>query len=428
MGSKNHDERHYKDPLREYEPSTAVIRAGYRARLSEMAIKPPLFRSSTFEFPSAEVGAMFFQRAYHLPGDDGGQPGLLYSRINNPNIEMFEDKMVAAERGAAAAALFPSGMSAIATTVMALVPQGGSILYSNPVYGGTYFFLKDICPQRLGVRTMTVDTSDLAATEKAMVDHGPFTMVYVETPANPNMALTDIGAVAEAARRICGMKTLVVVDNTFLGPVFQSPLEHGADIVLYSATKYIGGHSDLIAGISLARDRALLAPVYDYRSMFGATTAPDTAWLLTRSIETLWMRMERQAEKALKVAKALDRMPQVERVLYPGLLTKADGDAYRIRQKQCEGNGAMITFYLKDGRRETAFRVLDSVRVCHLAVSLGGTESLIEHPRTMTHSDMTEEDLNLCGISDGMIRLSVGLESSRDLIRDLAEAIETGTH
>jgi methionine-gamma-lyase len=421
---RNSKDPDYKDPLRDFHPSTAVIHAGYRARLSENAVKPPVFRTSTFQFSSATEGAKFFQRAYHLPGDDGQEPGLVYSRLNNPSTEIFEDKMVALEAGATHAAAFPSGMGAITTAILALVPQGGRILYSDPVYGGTYFFLKHLCPERFGITTVGVDTSDLAHTEMMLRTHGPFDMVFLETPANPTLILTDIEAVTALVRRHGGPRTIIAVDNTFLGPVFQRPFLHGADIVLYSATKFIGGHSDLLAGVALTKSATLMRPLLDYRTILGSTIAPDTSWMLTRSIETLWIRMERQAEKALKIATALQHHPKIERVRFPGLLTQSDGAAYTTYTKQCSGPGSVMSFYLKDGTGKSAYRFLDAVRLCHLAVSLGGTEALIEHPRSMTHSDMTSEDLDRCGITEAMIRLSVGLESSDDIVQDLYQALD----
>jgi methionine-gamma-lyase len=421
---RNSHDPDYKDPLRDFHPSTAVIHAGYRARLSENAVKPPVFRTSTFEFSSAAEGAKFFERAYHLPGDDGQDPGLVYSRLNNPNTEIFEDKMVALEAGATHAAAFPSGMSAITTAILALVPQGGRILYTDPVYGGTYFFLKHLCPGRFGITTVRMDTSDPVHTEQMLRTHSPVDMVYLETPANPTLVLADIEAVTALVRRHCGPRTIIAVDNTFLGPVFQRPFLHGADLVLYSATKFIGGHSDLLAGVVLTESAERMRPILDYRTILGPTIAPDTAWMLTRSIETLWIRMERQAEKAMKIATALQHHPKIDRIRFPGLLTPSDGAAYATYRTQCSGPGSVMSFSLKDGTCEMVYRVLDAVRLCHLAVSLGGTETLIEHPRSMTHSDMTSEDLDRCGITEAMIRLSVGLESSDDIIQDLFQALE----
>lgn len=421
------DKPSYKDTHRNLHPSTRAIVAGYSSRFSERSVKAPLFRTSTFEFTSAEEGRKFFQRAYHLPGDDGKDPGLIYSRLNNPNVEIWEDKMVAVENGASHAAAFPSGMSAITTVVLALVPSGGRILYTDPVYGGTYFFFENL-GARFGITAVSADTSSLDTVERALkAAKTPFDMIFIETPANPTLTMTDIGAVVELAKRHGGGRTLVAVDNTFLGPVFQHPFQQGADLVVYSATKFLGGHSDLIAGIALSgegpRGRELMAQIRDYRTVLGATLAPDTAWMLTRSIETCWLRMERQAEKAEKVASALVAHRKVARVVFPGLLGDSDGPAHATYRKQCSGPGSMITFYLKNKRRSAAYRFLNSVTIPHLAVSLGGTESLIEHPRTMTHSDLTEEALDRCGITDSMIRLSVGLESSDDLIKDLSTAL-----
>ncbi|MCK6595041.1 MAG: PLP-dependent aspartate aminotransferase family protein [Bacteriovoracaceae bacterium] len=424
ISSEKKEKRHYKDPLRHYHPATSVILSGYRSGLSEYSIKAPLFRTSTFEFSSAEEGALFFKRAYHLPGNDGKEPGLVYSRLNNPNSEIFEDKIIAAEVGATHSLLFPSGMSAISTTILALIPKGGKILYTDPVYGGTYLFFKEFCPNRFSIDTYPVDTSDLKAFEAVLKKSGKIDMVYLETPANPTLKLTDISGIRKLVDKYCGKETLIAVDNTFMGPVFQKPFELGADIILYSATKFLGGHSDLISGVVLTKDQKHFSAIRDFRTILGATPAPDSAWLLTRSIETLWVRMERQAEKAMKVAKAISKHPKIKKVIYPGLLTTKDGDQYKIYKKQCIGPGSMITFYLKNDSREKAFKFLNGLEICHLAVSLGGTESLIEHPRSMTHSDMTLEDLDRAEISEGMIRLSVGLESSDDLIEDLKQALD----
>lgn len=417
-------QRDYKDPLRHYHPATSVILSGYRSRLSEYSIKPPLFRTSTFEFESAEEGELFFKRAYHLEGDDGKEPGLVYSRLNNPNLEILEDKLIAAEAHAQHALLFPSGMSAISTSILALLGDGAKILYSDPVYGGTYLFFKEFCPNRFKLQTIPLDTSKLENVEEYFKTNGPVDMVYLETPANPTMQLTDIQGVRRLMDKYCSQEAILAIDNTFMGPVFQMPFEQGADLVLYSATKFLGGHSDLVGGVALTKKRDHHCAIQDFRTILGATSSPDNAWLLTRSIETLWVRMERQAEKAQKVARKLAEHPKIKKVIYPGLLSEADGEQYRIYQTQCRGPGSMMSFILKDNSRQAAFRVLNSLNICHLAVSLGGTESLIQHPRSMTHSDMSVEDLERAGIEEGLIRLSVGLESSEDIITDLFQALD----
>lgn len=419
--AKKAKSQNYKDPLRHFHPATSVILAGYRSGLSQYSVKPPLFRTSTFEFPNAKTGELFFKRAYHLEGDDGEDPGLVYSRLNNPNVEICEDKIVAAEVGASHALLFPSGMSSISTTLMALLPQGAKILYSDPVYGGTYFFLKHMCPSRFGMNAVPVDTSDLKTVKKVLREEGPFDMVYLESPTNPTMKLCDIKLIGDEARKM-NPNCLLAVDNTFMGPVFQSPFLFGADLVFYSATKFLGGHSDILAGVVLSRQTSLHRAIQDFRTILGATPAPDTAWLLTRSIETLWVRMQRQSEKATKVFGALKKHPKVKEVYFPGHTgTTAQRTVYK---NQCRGPGSMISFDLYKNSRKTAFKFLDSLKVFHLAVSLGGTESLIQHPRSMTHSDMTLEDLDRARITEGLIRVSVGLESSEDLIEDLFQALD----
>lgn len=423
-----HHRRSYKDPMRELHPSTAVIRAGYHSDLSERAIKPPVFRSSTFEFASAQEGELFFKRAYDLPGTDHKAPGLVYSRLNNPNTEIFEDKMVSVEKGSSFASAFPSGMSAISTTIMALVPSQGHLLYTNPVYGGTYFFLKSICPDRLGVTSTAVDTSNENALQKAVADAPRLDALYIETPANPTLSITDIQLAVSMAKEK-NPDCIVLVDNTFMGPVFQSPFLFGADVVLYSCTKFIGGHSDLLAGVVLTKSQEHITKINGYRTILGPVIASDTAWMLSRSIETVWLRMERQAEKAAKVASALAAHPRVERVLFPGhysseWTTDERQKKTSLWERQCTGTGSMISIIVRPNTRAAAFAVLNGVTIAHLAVSLGSTETLIQHPRSMTHSDMSIEDLDACGVVEGMIRLSIGLESSKDLIKDLCSALD----
>jgi methionine-gamma-lyase len=420
--------RSYKDPLRELHVSSAVIHAGYHNSLSERAIKPPIFRSSTFVFQSAQEGELFFQRAYGLPGSDGEAPGLVYSRLNNPNTEILEDKMVALERGSMCCSAFPSGMSAISTTIMALVPRDGHIMYTNPVYGGTYFLLKTVGPERFGITSQGVDTSNKTVLLNAIDACSRLDVLYLESPANPTLSITDI-AFAVAAAKKKNPDCLVMVDNTFMGPVFCSPFLHGADIVLYSATKFIGGHSDLVAGLVLTNSQDLIAKINTYRTILGPVIAPDTAWMLTRSVETVWLRMERQAQKAQKVAAAVAAHPRVARLIFPGQYSSESSTVIRdtkreLFERQCTGTGSMITIVVRPNTRAAAYTVLNNLKIVHLAVSLGSTETLIEHPRSMTHSDMTIEDLDQCGIEEGMLRISIGLESSKDIIRDLLSALD----
>jgi len=430
-GGRRHvhiQDRPYKDPLRELHPSSAVIRAGYRSGLSQRAIKPPVFRSSAFEFASAEEAELFFKRAYSLEGSDGKNPGLVYSRLNNPSTEILEDKMVAVEKDSGYASAFPSGMSAISTSIMALVPQGGHIIHTNPVYGGTYYFLKFVCPDRLMITSEAVDTSDEDALREAIAAAPRLDMLYIETPANPTLTITDITNAVRMAKE-AHPSCLVAVDNTFMGPVFQAPFVFGADVVLYSATKFIGGHSDLLAGIVLTKEEGLINSINAYRTIMGPVIGPDTSWMLTRSLETLWLRMERQAEKATKLAAALAAHPRVWRVIFPGhYSSELDPDSRDTKaalwERQCTGTGSMVSIIVRPNTRRAAFAVLNGLDVAHLAVSLGSTETLVEHPRSMTHSDMTVEDLDKCGIVEGMLRISVGLESSKDITKDLLSALD----
>jgi len=285
-----------------------------------------------------------------------------------------------------------------------------------------------ICPDRLDIATEAVDTSDLAKLRAAVEKIDRLDALYVETPSNPTLSITDIEAAGELVRSkfpAC----LVVVDNTFLGPVFQSPFLHGADVVLYSATKFIGGQSDLLCGLALTKSEDLMNRINSYRTILGPTISADTAWLVTRSVETLWLRMERQSQKAEKVAAALAAHPSVERMYLPGHYGSEASTAVRERKlalyaRQCRGCGSMISLIVRPNTRGAAYEVLNRVELAHLAVSLGGTETLIEHPRSMTHSDMSAEDLDACGIVEGMIRISIGLESSGDLIKDLLSALD----
>mmetsp|Transcript_4859 Transcript_4859/g.9682 ORF Transcript_4859/g.9682 Transcript_4859/m.9682 type:complete len:290 (-) Transcript_4859:220-1089(-) len=284
-----------------------------------------------------------------------------------------------------------------------------------------------MCPSRLGIATQAVDTSDLTQLRNAIAAAPRLDALYIESPANPTLRLTDIQAAAALARPK-NPNCIVVVDNTLMGPVFQQPFLHGADVVLYSATKFIGGHSDLLAGIVLTKSETHMTKINGYRTILGPTIASDTSWMLTRSLETVWMRMERQAQKAQKVAAALANHGRVDRVLFPGFYSCDSRPlrtvAQELFERQCTGTGSLISIVVRPNTRKAAYTVLDGLRLAHLAVSLGSTESLVQHPRSMTHCDMTAEDLDKCGISEGMLRISVGLEASADIISDLLQALD----
>ena len=414
----------WKEVLPECQPSTRVLSAGYDPMLSEMSAKVPIFPTSTFLFKTAEDGERFFHLQFHPEErrEDEDQ-GLIYSRMNNPNMEIAEDKMLAMDPGAEAAAILPSGMSAISTMCFALLRPEDVIIYSAPVYGGTDHLFANVL-SRFGIKAVPVFSPDLAEYKKQMEKYKKnLAMLFIETPANPTMAQTDIGGIVNLAKgyKNSNNRPLVVLDNTFLGPVFQNVHKLGSDLAVYSATKFIGGHSDLIGGFVVGR-KAELQQVKSFRSTLGATTDPFCCWLISRSLETIELRMRKSAENAMLIAAFLAEHPKVDKVIYPGLLQECDPQ-YEIYKKQCTGPGSLISFYIKGGKKE-AFAILNSLKVCRLAVSLGGTETLIEHPRRMTHSEVPEDMCQKVGLTDSMIRLSVGIEDHIDIINDLKQAMD----
>jgi methionine-gamma-lyase len=411
-----------------FHPESLMMTFGYKPEWSEGALKVPIFQTSTFVFKTAEEGKAFFEIAYGLrEKGEAESAGLIYSRINNPDLEILEERLALWD-GAESCAVFNTGMAAIATTLMAYVRPGDVVLYSTPVYGGTDHLLKHVLPE-FGVTPVPFAAAacagarDLARALAAAGAKGRVSVVLVETPANPTNALVDLAACAEFARGQAerGQRPLVLVDNTFLGPLWQQPLKHGADVVLYSATKYIGGHSDLLAGAALGA-QSVLAPVRALRTFFGTLADPWTGWLLMRSLETLKLRMTSSMKNARYVADFLARHPKVARVYYLGHLKEGDPQ-HAVFRRQCLAPGAMVSFDVRGAEAE-AFRFLDALKLVKLAVSLGGTESLAEHPYSMTHADVSPEAKRAAGITESMVRLSVGIEHPDDTIADLAQALE----
>ncbi len=413
---------------RSHRPESIVSTYGYDPQRSEGSLIPPIFLSSTFVFPSAEEGERSFRIAYHLTRSrKPAIPSLIYTRLNNPNLEIVEDRLTLFETGTEAAAVFSSGMAAISTTILALVRAGESILYSSPVYGGSDYLFEHLLP-RMGIHTVAFaagaggDAIRGLLEREAKAGHPP-ALVFIETPANPTCTLTDIGearSAVDAFSRRNRKPVYLAIDNTFLGPMWQHPAELGAHLVLYSATKFIGGHSDVVAGAVLGSRALVEDQVKVARTIFGTVPSPFDAYLLMRSLDTLKMRMTAQLKNARHVAQWLLRQPQVAEVRYPGLLK--DGDPQKaIYDRQCLEPGSMISFYVKGGKKE-AFRVLNSLKLIKLAVSLGSTKTLAEHPATMTHSDLDPKERRRLGIDDRMIRLSIGTEHYQDIIADLREA------
>ncbi len=410
---------------RRVRPESLMMSFGYDPSLSEGALKCPIFQTSTFVFESAEAGKAFFEVAYGLREKGPSEElGLIYSRLNNPDLEVLEDRLTLWD-GADQCAVFESGMAAISTALLTFLRPGDLMLHSEPLYGGTHYLVKHYLPE-FGISAIGFPAGVPAAEiEPVIADAartGRLRFVLIETPANPTNALVDVAGVAARVRSLStsGTPPVIAVDNTFLGPLWQHPLDHGADLVLYSATKFIGGHSDLIAGACLG-DAELLERVRTLRTFFGTMAGPWTGWLLLRSLETLKMRMTAQMKNARYVADFLSQHPKVRDVWYLDLLREAD-PMFEVYRKQCLAPGSVISFGV-DGDEAGAFRFLNSLRLCKLAVSLGGTESLAEHPATMTHADVEPGERSRLGITDSMIRLSVGVEHFEDIIGDVEQAL-----
>ena len=407
-------------------PETLMLNYGYDPQLSEGAVKPPVFLTSTFVFRTAEDGKDFFDYvAGRREPPEGMGAGLVYSRFNHPNSEIVEDRLAVYER-AEIRVLFSSGMSAIATTILAFARPGDVILHSQPLYGGTETLLaKTLAGFSIGAVGFA-DGIDQAAVELAArtaMQKGRVTMILIETPANPTNGLVDIAMVrriADNIGKVQGHVPIVACDNTLLGPVFQRPIEHGADLSLYSLTKYVGGHSDLIAGAALG-STALMKDIKALRGAIGTQLDPHSCWMLGRSLETLSLRMEKADQNARLVADYLRDHHKVERVHY---LAHHDETSHagRLFARQCLGAGSTFSFDIIGGQA-AASRFLNALQIFKLAVSLGGTESLASLPATMTHSGVPVEIRRKIGVLDSTIRLSIGIEHPSDLIADIAQAL-----
>lgn len=384
--------------------NTKIVHAGQSPDAKTGALSTPIYQTSTFVFDSAEQGAARFALE---------EEGYIYCRLGNPTQAALEEKMAILENGEAALAT-SSGMAAISTVFWTLCSQGDHILASDTLYGCTHAFLKEGIT-RFGVEVTFVDATDLNKVKQAMRTNTK--VVYIETPANPTLTIIDIEECANIAHEY---NAQLVVDNTFMSPYCQRPLELGADIIVHSATKYLNGHGDVIAGIIIGRkDFVIQARIFGVKDMTGGCISPFNAWLVLRGLKTLAVRMERHCKNAMHVAQFLSQHPSVENVSYPGL---CDHPQYELGRKQMRLPGAMICFEVKGGI-EVGRRVMNNVELCYLAVSLGDTETLIQHPASMTHSPIPVEERIKAGITDGLIRLSVGLEDPKDIIDDLEQAI-----
>ena len=408
----------------ELKPSTLMMGYGYDPVLSEGSLKPPIFLTSTFAFPSAADGKHHFEG---ITGKrPGGADGLVYSRFNGPNQEILEDRLGIWD-GAEDALAFLSGMTAICVLMMAYVSQGDVIVHSGPLYAASEGFVSKVL-SKFGVTYVDFPAGASGeqmeevlekARKQAESQGGKVAMIYLESPANPTNALVDIEAMQKARDTVLSAECPIAIDNTFLGPLWQRPLDHGADIVVYSLTKYVGGHSDLVAG-SIAGARKWMDPVRMLRNTMGGICDPNTAWMLLRSLETVELRMQRAGENAAKVCEFLRQHPKVEGLGYLGFIS--DARQQDIFDRHCTGAGSTFSLFIKGGEAES-FRFLDNLSIAKLAVSLGGTETLASHPAAMTHLSVPDERKAALGITDNLVRISIGIEDPDDLIADFEQAL-----
>lgn len=411
---------------RKLKPSTLMMGHGYDPTLSEGSLKPPIFLTSTFAFESAAAGKKFFE---HITGKrEGPADGLVYGRFNGPNQEILEDRLAIWDE-ADDCLVFSSGMSAIATMLLALVGQNDVIVHSGPLYAATETLIARILA-RFGVGFVDfpagatreeidniLDRAKSLAAEKG----GKVALVYLESPANPTNALVDVEAV-RASRDAAfpnEQKPAIAIDNTFLGPLWQQTIKQGAELVVYSLTKYAGGHSDLVAG-GVSGNQDLINIMRPMRNVIGTICDPNTAWMLLRSLETLELRMTRAGENAAKVCAYLKAHPKVDGLGYLGMID--DPRQQDIFNRHCSGAGSTFSLFIKGGEAES-FKFLDALKIAKLAVSLGGTETLASHPAAMTHLSVPQERKEALGITDNLVRISIGIEDPDDLIADFEQAL-----
>jgi len=407
-------------------PETLMMSYGYAPHLSEGAVKPPVFLTSTFAFESAEAGEEFFNIVSgRKTAPEGHNGGLIYSRFNHPNVEIVEDRLALLEE-TETSVVFSSGMGAISSTLLTYLRPGDVILHSTPLYGGTETLIRKFLPE-FGVKTLAFPAGSSQAHIMEIIKQaqqmGRLGMVYFETPANPTNEMVDFQAITQAVdafEKESGIRPVLVCDNTMLGPVFQKAVPNGADIALYSLTKYVGGHSDLVAG-AVCGKKSALNPIRSTRSALGLNLDPHTSWMISRSLETLTIRMERAAASGIAVAQWLSDNPYIAlKVLHPEFIEDADYQA--VYRRQCTGPGSTFSF-VADADKHTMFKFINALSLFKSAVSLGGSESLVCHPASTTHSGVSKDVRDAVGVCDGLVRLSIGLEHPDDLIADLDNAM-----
>jgi cystathionine beta-lyase/cystathionine gamma-synthase len=396
-----------------------VLTRGFDPSLSFGSARPAVFRSSTYAFASPEAAEHAFAittgKIQPAPGE---RADLIYSRFSHPNAEILEDQIVPLEADGTDAAVFNSGMAAIMTAFLAFARPGTTIVYTTPLYGGTTGLIHNFL-EPFGVRGIPVPSGDGEAIDNAIRSAKNCGIVFLETPANPTLIMTDIERAAATARQHPD-KPVIMVDNTFLGPVFQHPLQLGADITLYSATKFLSGFSDMVAGVAISNNHDMIQKIRSRRGMFGNILQPDECWMLDGRLPTVALRMNRQSKNAQRIAEALVGHKVLSRVIYPTLFT--DPEQKRIFEKQCAYPGSLFSVEFNGGK-EAAFEFLRHLQIARNAVSLGSVETLVSHPKSTTHSGMSEAELKESGVTDGLVRFSVGIEDWRDLLADFEQAL-----
>ncbi len=400
-------------------PETAVLTRGFDPALSVGSARPPVYRSSTFVFPSPEAA----ERAFGIVlgkvnplGDD--RPDLIYARLNHPNAEILEEQLVPLEKGAASAAVFNSGMAAIFTTLLTFLERGSALVYTQPLYGGSQHLIHQII-EPLGFEAIAVEAGNTEMLTRTIEQTKNLKLVLIETPANPTLMMTDIERAAASVHAHPAHPRLAV-DNTLLGPTFQHPLVHGADLSIYSATKFLGGFSDLLAGAVLAADPELIQNLTGIRALLGNILQADECWILDSRLSTVGLRMNRQSKNAQRIAEELAKHPRVKLVYYPSLFR--DPEQVRIRDAQTDYPGSLLSLNVEGGKTG-AFEFLRRLRIAKNAVSLGGVETLVCHPMTTTHSELSPEELAAAGIGDALVRISIGTEHWRDLLDEFTRAL-----
>lgn len=414
------------NPTKHYRPETLAVAHGYDPQLGMGSVKPPIFMTSTFVYPSAQHAKDVHEAYFDGSGPLVGETNHIYSRLGHPGIDFLEKRLAAID-GAEAAVVYSSGMAAQSSIALAYIRPGDSVIHGRPIYGGVDMLYNSIMPQFGSHAVSYLDGTDetgVRAAANAAIAKGPLKIIIAETPANPTAAIVDLDLMVRIADEVGakqGHRPLVVVDNTLLGPFAQRPIEHGVDLCMTSLTKHCGGHSDLLAGGITGR-KDLIDQLRSQRTTWGNHLDPYTSWLVLRSLESVAVRTERAMENARGVAEYLRDHPKVAGVTYLGFLKEGSRER-SVYDKQCKAAGSTFSFHLQGGEAE-AFRMLDQLRLLKLAVSLGGSETLICHSASTTHYAVAPEQRLAGGITDGTIRLSVGLEHVDDLVADLAQALE----